>query len=409
MKKQDLKLAKLKELFMNGEALSVYDIETILEIKKSQASKYLSKLKSEGVISVSHIKNRISYYTLTTTCSDESLFSVTTKEDVYKYLILINLYEPMSIRELYKEIFGNEENESLPLSSFYNIVERMIKDKTLLTRSGKTQSKFCQRSYDVLLLYPSGRNTSLVLTMDMAKQTEINFRAASGMPGGDALNRIYQKIAVATGNTDDAYLDDYYDNSLFIQYGRGYKMNKQIHLYYTQLLKHNFQTNALSITYNRKRLIFSVGLLVYSQDKDKLYIMGHQSGTRKKAKKVLRCDKIEDYASTNIINNQYDPEEYIEYIKSMFSMPSLEKVENVEVIFDNTPGNLIRLKRLKKLRVNASLEITPEGIIYKDDISGMEDFRAYLRSFGYRYKVISPDSLKKKTLETLQNTLKRYE
>lgn len=407
MKKQDLKLTKLKELFMDGGILSVYDIQEILNIKKSRASYYLGLLKSDDVIHVSYIKNRITYYALSDNCSDSSLYAKLTNEDIYKYLILINLYKPLTRLQLYEQIFESYEDEykPLPLTSFYHIVDKMVDDGSLTTYIKKEKGTSGSRLYSQRYLFPTGNNIPIILTIDTAKQTDINFRVASGMLHGKALISLYNKISVATGNTFDYEFDD----SLFIQYGRGYHMDKLINQYYTLLLNNNFQTNAISFLYKGKEIHFSVGILVYSQDKDMLYLIGHRSGTKQRAKEIIKCSDIEKITSLDIENNQYGRIEYIKYLQNMFSISAEEKPEKVEIIFENSPDILIRLKRLQKLRVNASLTETPDGIIYKDEISGLSDFTAYLRGFGYKYKVITPESLKQSLKNTLINTLNKYD
>ena len=51
----------------------------------------------------------------------------------------------------------------------------------------------------------------------------------------------------------------------------------------------------------------------------------------------------------------------------------------------------------------------PESIIYTDTISGLPDFKRYLRKFGKNAHVLEPDSLKKEMEESVEKALSRYE
>ena len=50
-----------------------------------------------------------------------------------------------------------------------------------------------------------------------------------------------------------------------------------------------------------------------------------------------------------------------------------------------------------------------ESIIYTDSISGLPDFKRYLKKFGKNAHVLEPDSLKKEMEESVEKALSRYE
>lgn len=387
-------LSRIKKEFQSGKQLTVYNIEKLLGIKRSRAMDYIKTLKSEGFIQKLGTSNKKAIYGL---ASSELIYDPLSHEDVYRQIVLLNLYKPMTRYALYMQAMDHLEN--LPISSFYRVINRMMEENIICEFKDSSNAAHPQT-----YIYPSGNGNNIILNIDVYGQSNILLRSASGMVQGDALRRLYKKISITTGCGE--YYD--YDETVFLQYGRGYKMDKEINRYYHSLQQNHFKTNALSFTYRGKKVIFSTGLVVYSQDKDMLYLIGHKSGTRGKAKQIIKCSDISDISYTDKVNDQFNKQEYLEYLENMFSISADNRPEQVKILFDYSDEAYLRLERLSKLRVNAKISLENDQIIYTDTVTGMPDLEEFLRSFVYKFTVIAPDSLKKSLNNTLQNILNLY-
>ena len=387
-------LSRIKKEFISEKLLSVYNIEELIGIKRSRAMDYIKTLKSEGFIQKIGTSDRKAIYGLV---SSKPVYDPLSDEDVYRHIILLNLYKPMTRYALYIQAMDHLEN--LPISSFYRIINRMIEENII---SEYTDSSY--KDHPQTYVYPSGIENNMILNIGVYEQSNIILRSASGMVQGKALRSLYKKISMATGCGE--YYD--YDESVFLQYGRGYKMDKEISRYYLSLQQNHFKTNALLFNYRGKKVIFSTGLVVYSQDKDMLYLIGHKSGTRGKVKQIIKCSDISDISCTDKLNDQFNKPEYLEYLENMFSISAENKPEHVKILFEYSDEAYLKLERLCRLRVNAKIVLERGQLVYTDTITGMPDFEGFLRSFGYKFTVISPDSLKKSLNDTLQNILNLY-
>ena len=404
MRKEDRHFSKLKAEFISGKELSIYDIESILDIKRSRANDYVRTLKSEKFIEKSATRNKIVFYKLSRSYTDISAYSSIKSDDLYRFLILICLSKPLTRKELYEKIFENEHDiSSLPISSFYNIVNRMISEGILSTKLYKSKDNN-GRNNQSLKLFPSGTKYPLILDIDTTEIATLNLKLSTGMLHGDSLKKVYKKISLASGINDESEATD----SIFLQYGVGYSMDKEIGSYYSTLLKNRFTTNVIQFLYRNKQMTFSTGLAVYSQDKDMLYLIGHKTGTKGGTKQVVKCSDITNLTCIDKPNIEYNRSEYLDYLKNMFSITADKKTEYVEIHFDYTDEAYIRLRRLCEIRENATVRRHTNIIIYTDYISGLQDFAVFLRSFTYKYTIISPQSLKDELNETRIKTLNLY-
>ena len=259
-------LSRIKKEFISEKLLSVYNIEELIGIKRSRAMDYIKTLKSEGFIQKIGTSDRKAIYGLV---SSKPVYDPLSDEDVYRHIILLNLYKPMTRYALYIQAMDHLEN--LPISSFYRIINRMIEENII---SEYTDSSY--KDHPQTYVYPSGIENNMILNIGVYEQSNIILRSASGMVQGKALRSLYKKISMATGCGE--YYD--YDESVFLQYGRGYKMDKEISRYYLSLQQNHFKTNALLFNYRGKKVIFSTGLVVYSQR----YVVSNRSQERDQGK-----------------------------------------------------------------------------------------------------------------------------
>lgn len=69
-----------------------------------------------------------------------------------------------------------------------------------------------------------------------------------------------------------------------------------------------------------------------------------------------------------------------------------------------------KINSLKKQRPNASIERNKLGkFIYKDKVSGLDDFASYLRRFGFGVRVLEPEELRDKMRYSVTETQRLYQ
>lgn len=401
MNKSDEKLVKLKEMMLSGNPITIEMMCTQLDIKRSRAYDYINCLLDEGFVFNKTIDNRRTVFTLASSPKESPLYYPINKKDILKYHILSSLSNsPMTTEELFS-CLSLRGDISVSKSSFFSLINEMISDKLLISTSKQFDGKN-NRKYTKRVLCSSGLNNSLVIKVDVDGQTRINSFVAKAQPQSTALHSLYRKMALLTGDNTELQ----YDESIFLQYGRGYHINENLQDYYTLLMNNNFISNAISFEYRGKPMQFETGMVVYSQDKDMLYLLGRKIGTHNIS--ILKFPEISNISGTNLINKEYNQKKYNEYLNDMFSI-SVDNPVKVKLSFKKTPDNAVKLQKLCQLRVNGNIEFLENEIIYTDQISGISDFANYLRGYGYDFEVIYPQALKDAIKTTLTRSLSRYE
>lgn len=185
--------------------------------------------------------------------------------------------------------------------------------------------------------------------------------------------------------------------------------------YLDKLLKYRFQTNILKFQYassdnsdnNVNYSSFQTGKLIYSENKDKMYLLGK---FKHDAKLILDIKRIlfDTMEETPQKNTYYDRQEYQNMVNEMFDI-STEEPESIQLQFKNNPVIYDKINRLKKNRKElATIDCNGSSIIYKDKIRGISDMANYLRQFGSDVQVLEPLKLRKKMQESAERTLNNY-
>ena len=94
--------------------------------------------------------------------------------------------------------------------------------------------------------------------------------------------------------------------------------------------------------------------------------------------------------------------------QNMFSI-SIDKPYDVTIEFDNFGNIEQKINSLKKQRPNASIERNGKKFIYKDKVSGLDDFASYLRRFGFGVRVLEPEELRDKMRYSVTETQRLYQ
>ena len=257
----------------------------------------------------------------------------------------------------------------------------------------------------------------------------------------------------------DSFLSpfDLKDTRRFETFGIGQGDSEGIRERINEYSKHNYKGNVLEITFSdpetadKRTCKIKTGLLVYSRDKDKLFLIGRDVDTNKSIK-IDDSDVIE-IKGTEMVNDVYGSDYFEKMFETMF-VASVEPEYKVELHFKDFGNIRGKVERLKKSRLrkptksmestNPKIDIIPEDeedekelpevdtipedevdekerecfrrfdddefkvIRYRDHVSGLEDFAKYLRGFGSSVIVVKPEELKKRMLESIDRSIEAY-
>lgn len=376
MSKETEKLNSLKYEFLAGKELSVVDICTLLNIKRKRVYGYLKMLTEEGFEIEHEIKEKRAYYRKKkNTIKDEVLYEEIDNAVVIKSLILSSLVqEAKSAIEVYDDLINQDIH--IPLSTFYSYKDLLIENKQLVEIPDKR------------ILVPSGLNYPLLLRVNPSQQYTLISEVAKGQDNYKALRSIQEKVALLTGDIDIEEMND----SVFIQYGRNYRMSNEMQHFYDDLVSHDFMNRVLRFVYKGIERELHVGMVFYSQDKDMLYLLG--KGKSDSEDYVLsRYVDITNIQTLDKKNLEYGRKEYEKIFKHMFSMSKLLSSTHVEVSFVDNEYCRRQLEGVCKLRSSARCKYLEGEIIYTDEISDTENFMSFVRSFGNNAKIIEPEAL----------------
>lgn len=214
--------------------------------------------------------------------------------------------------------------------------------------------------------------------------------------------------------------------------------------YINRLYQLNYQNDALSFKYSSSEgkettiKFFYVGLIIYSKDKDILYILGRQT-SYKQSYLICRADRIQWDSLSSANNKSFqeklandtlfrsDLKQEFEEIKFQMFDISADKKEYIKIKLDYTTTIATEIHNLANKRKhtaklsyqtlvgNIYYNITDiptkeiiAFIIYEDTIRGLGSFANYIRKFGDHVTVLENNSLKKQLLHSASRVLDNY-
>ena len=186
--------------------------------------------------------------------------------------------------------------------------------------------------------------------------------------------------------------------------------------------RYPYDRKCLDLTYEGRsgKLIhfpcFHTGLLIYTSDKDRLYILGIQQGEEDRGIQVLNMVQIREIRETEEKNEDFQSKAYMQMFHEMLVVDA-DPPEQVEVEISAGNPNLIRkFERHVRIRNEGWEEgETPARLVEKDDkylytdtVRGISELARFLRQYGWSITVLGPESLKEKMLFTANRALERY-
>ena len=326
-------------------------------------------------------------------------------------------YEPANaknIRMLYiLEIIWNHK-DGITLDEIYDamtsnsdIVETVANKKTLVTTVEDMVSKKIVKKNRNRYVISVNAPVRLAMSTSRAMDTlNVLETFSKGDPFEETLLEVKRKLLIALFNDDE---DEDEAASDYVVYKKDYSTAGKLPEYLTELNTYPFENKQLYLTYKTNdgaeiHVSFSIGNIVYSVDKDRLYLIGENE---ENTPMIIHYDSIKSIEVSDETNCIFQNEFYTSIVNDMFSI-SLDQPSEVEVVFDNVFRIKEKLQRVVSNRVNATLTDHEDKLIYKDRISGLYDFAGYLRRFGSACEVISPPELRQMMKNTAVRTLEAY-
>lgn len=325
------------------------------------------------------------------------------------------------LREVIAEMVGR--GEVIRVLSSGNPLEDTADDTSEDASGDTTEENLKRDAGEIYHLAP--RSVPVVLELNEEQCWEF-FAMLENLKGGTPFDKhwesIHQKVATALGAEQSAVFED----ERVIAVGRAY-----MHFDSVQERMRLFDGIPFQTAMVRGKLRdksgehweeFGVGAIVYSVEKDKLYIVTHRKGKRVKKSalpkkeqqssrrdvyRIIDMDRLLKVSATNRKNDWYDSEDCRGFLDTAFSV-STEKNVRVEVLFKNTARNRKLLQGLETRRRQAVYEEQGDWLLYTDSVSGIGDFANFLRQFGSEVRVIAPQKLKERMAASAQRVLERY-
>lgn len=407
--KKEKLTALLYESFLSSESLSINDIMKILNSSRRSAYNYIERLKKNGISVHVKTKHGKSYYFVEKENINYLKYEEINKDVLRKYAITQFLQKkPLKKRELLKKICipsSHIENDEIdfPLhigkTKFYQIIEELIENKELVYNKNKE-------------LFPIGNQIPLTLSLSEKDFWQIYSSLellSPGHPYYPHLISIYQKQSILIGDLDLNKEENKWTN--YFIYGKKYTEFKQLQSLLKKLKPYPYREKVLIYTYKTQTydtisVMLATGLLVYSLEKDKLYIIGNSILTGEDI--IINMASVLSIETTEFHNLRFQSTYYLQLYENMFSI-SIQKPVKVVIEFNHIFDIELKLQQLTSQRKNANLTLKGKKLIYTDEISGLNDFANYLRRFGGNFRVIEPPELIEKMEFSAKRALNRYE
>lgn len=240
------------------------------------------------------------------------------------------------------------------------------------------------------------------------------YNKISQLPPGradhDSLNSILNKLSQIRGletPSDDA--------DIFILYGKKYSSLKDIHSAFKRLSQFPFIDYKLMID----GYLFSVGAVVYSEEKDSVFLLGMKKAMNDNTQSYSCIDlnKVKNISATKEPNNQFSPKNQSAYNHMLNQMLSLgfdsgHEPVNVKAYFTDICKVDWKLRHLQDIR-GKICSITKSDnsefpIVYTDTIRDTDSLMKFFYRYG-RACHIGTTSLKEEAKKEVKLTLKAYE
>ncbi len=393
----------------DGHALTTSMLMDKLGCNRNSVNNYYRRCIDAGIkVTKTNVGHETGYFLE----DDEKIYEPLSADMVRKYMIMQKVRPGTDKKQ---DLLGFNYNNrdqavdhlgsigNMGASKYYHIVNELIEEGELIRIDDR---------------YYPGRKT-IPVKWFVSKNEELKYLNILAMipPGYHSqsiVESVFEKI-----NT--VYRKRERDDEAYVVLGRPYELINRIHGLISALSTVDYINRLIKIRYAGKDMIIAVGMVVYSAEKDKLYILGERRGNgtedkRSRNKKdltvFLDVEKIKDIKTGKGINRSYFSKSFVDLYDRMFSVGNSRPADEDEVmvIFDNEEFIRDRLENLCAYRQKsgASLEEKGDKLIYRDRIMGMEDFLRFLRQFTGKYEMCNSGMLRERKKDSLKKMKKLY-
>lgn len=392
--KRERQLKLLLNEFEIKRTLKVKDIQALLECQRGTVYNYIKLLENQGFHFEQYTENRIAFYTMVESSPTDMYYNPINKNTIRSYYILSILQDKsLTLTELYNHVYKENQKIDIGKTQLYHLTNDLINGGEL-TKSldGK--------------LTPTNKTFPPTFSCSERELWELYYSLEDINPGEpfyELLNSIYQKMSVIFNDCDYNLLSEN-----FISYGRSFHRSQRIQTQLEPLKDIPYETHTIEVTFESKKygvitVPINIGDIVFSIEKDRLYLIGEYDQTPY----TIAADTIQQVKLLNEPNKIFRSDKYQQLINYMFSI-STDEPQAVVVEFDNIFNIRTKLEQLCRNRKHARLSFVDEKVIYSDTVSGLSDFANYLRQYGKSCRVIEPPELVDKMLFSATRTLERY-
>lgn len=422
MGKKETNTKLLYDSLVAKEKLSIAEIMELLQVNRKSAYNYIANLEANGVKLNSEKQGRTMFYSLADKEDDLGAYEPITKDMLRSFSIVKTLQEkPREHKELlalYDLDVIVKNNTAYHGDTDFGYLEGTHSIDIKRTQFDKLVKELLENGILVQPnkngpLYATGKLVPIIIGYDEENYWELSARLEklpSGHPYHKELVSASEKLAALIGdavNTEAGY---------FYNYGRKLVNYENIATAMERLPLRKCSMYIAKFTYKGKNghsysVHLATGMIVYSAEKDKLYLMGkraNSTGTKiSKGCQILNVDNIESVEVTDSRHDYWQSQEFKQLYEAMFSI-SADAPAKVRVVFENIFKIKSKVAQLLSQRPTARLTLKEGTIVYEDTISGLDDFASYLRRFGRSCKVEEPEALKKMMAQNIVLSLERY-
>ena len=429
----------LEYLSNNPDGISQADfMELIGSTSRTTFYSYLKEIESHGITLTKVRANKTTLYKLEDSISSIEIGGIS-KEDYYRYLIMqVILSHPEGIGlenpndrlssakttsaqtkhhaeiEYLFDYFSFDDESYNSLKRFPSTLGKTRLRELLLTLEEEGNIRKVWVGRIGYIYYPNYSDSRFIYRCS-EEQISMLYQKLCFLPPErkdiETLSVIKNKLALALGRIEDVS-----DTQNYIVYGHKYMSFDKFHNDLAMLSEQNYIDHRLKIIYREdgtlQQTILGVGLIVYSEEKDDIFLLGqmyvHNEAVGKYAH--IPLSSIHNIKDTNIINTEYKDSYYIQVYNTMFSISSqrsfkveaeLDKVCKVDEKYAQLAS--IRSKTCKIINSDISDTFT-----YSDEASDTDTLKQYLLGFGRACTVLSPNFLRQEIKNDLESTLQAY-
>lgn len=407
---------KIIEALQNKGKLSILDMMDLLQVNRQSVYNYLKRIVARGIKLHTEADGHSMLYSLAKGNTSLAKYESMDLNVLRSFTIVRKLQQKaMEPKELIKvlnvttkakkeEADGYFDQETdLGRTQFDKLIRSLL-EQGILTQVKKRAK-----------LFPSGQGIPVLLNLDQDEMWALCDKLESVAPGNPfytELQSIYQKLSVLGAEANDM------DENIYHIYGKKYSQFNNVRNLLTNIPLQSCVVNIVKYYYKSfnsgklNSVYMATGIIVYSTDKDRAYILGKQTSASGKIYDghiVIRLDSVVKVEATNKPNKYWLSKEFYEICETMYSIASDTKQEKIVVEFDNIGNIRSKLENILYQRKQAKLSYVDNKIIYTDVVMGLPDVENYLRQFGKSCRILEPLKLKELMQYSVAKSLNAYE